>query len=69
MFSGTMFIYTNKEIELRERMAMVFFVASYHIILTIAALPFLVKALPIFVKERSNGLIDTGPYVISVLIG
>ena len=48
--------------------AMIYFVQSYLVILTTAALPCLILIRPVFLKERSNGLIDVLPYIIATLI-
>ena len=48
-----------------NKAGMLFFVQSYLIILTIAALPYLIQVLPVFVTERRNGSLKPLPFVIS----
>ena len=47
---------------------MIFFVQSYLVIMTVAALPYLILARPVFCKERANGLVSVTPYILSTFI-
>jgi len=47
---------------------MIFFVQSYLVILTVAALPYLILARPVFCKERANGLVSVSPYILSTFV-
>ncbi|XP_075244859.1 uncharacterized protein LOC142339069 isoform X2 [Convolutriloba macropyga] len=55
-------------IEAANKAGMLFFVQSYVVILTVAALPFLIIMMPVFVKERRNGSVDTIPFVLSSFV-
>ena len=48
--------------------ALLFFVQTFFIFLSFGALPYFITQRPVFVRERSNGLIDVLPFVIGNFI-
>ncbi len=54
------------EIEDEYKAGMIFFVQSYLVIMTVAALPYLILIRPVFSKERANGLVNVTPFVLSM---
>ena len=60
----------TRSIDIKDeyKAGMIFFVQSYLVIMTVAALPYLILARPVFCKERANGLVSVTPYVLSTLI-
>ena len=64
---AAMFTRSN-DIHDEHKAAMIFFVQSYLVILTVAALPYLILARPVFCRERANGLVSVLPYILSTFI-
>ena len=64
---GAMFVRSTK-VDDEYKAGMIFFVQSYLVIMTVAALPYLILIRPVFSKERANGLITVLPFVISTFL-
>ena len=60
--------FQSRDIAANYIASMIYFVQSYLVVLTTAALPCLILIRPVFLKERSNGLIDVLPYTIATFI-
>ena len=61
---AAMFNRSNK-IKDEHKVAMIYFNQSCHVLLTVAALPYLILARPVFCREQANGLISAHPYILS----
>ena len=62
---GLMFAKNRKEITDEQIVAIFCYIQSFLIFMSVAAVPAIMMQNVVFVRERSNGLVDTFPFVLS----
>ena len=65
---GTIDLRTNNDITLDMVVPLLFYCQAFLVFMAVAVLPFFMMQEPVFIRERSNGLIDVFPFVVSNFI-
>lgn len=65
---GTMYLRTNDDITSEMLVPLLFYCQAFLVFMAVAVLPFFMMQEPVFIRERSNGLIDVFPFVVSNFI-
>ncbi|XP_075247722.1 uncharacterized protein LOC142340861 isoform X2 [Convolutriloba macropyga] len=68
LMMGTMYLKTNDDITDDMLVPLLFYCQAFLVFMAVAVLPFFMLQQPVFVRERSNGLIDVFPFVLSNFI-
>ena len=65
LMMGTMYLKTNEDITEDMLIPLLFYCQAFLVFMSVAVLPFFMLQQPVFVRERSNGLVDVFPFVFS----